>query len=268
VDEAAHDLEAAIADTGALLVRVQKYRRGAGPEGAVLAREALALGDAARRLHHRDALDQAGAAELLGRVRALTERLRALAAAARAAPEYLEAVAAERAGDRAALERTLPAIFAGLVPAAPHDLFAPLAWLRRGRFRPVAEVVAEIERLRDEGLGADGDDLSPGSDPELPAVGLLPAPPPDEPIVLRFPLATLGAPVHRLVETDDHLVHVARLRAPFLVRIVAAFESPEQLRVEPDADAWARWRTALADALGACGVAVETASEPVPSLRP
>src|SRR5437870_2399153 len=93
------ELEAAVADTGALLVRAQKYRRGAGPEGSALAREALALGDAARRLHRRDALDAAAATRLLDEAHALAARLRALIAAVREAPEYRAAVAAHAAGD-------------------------------------------------------------------------------------------------------------------------------------------------------------------------
>jgi len=74
------ELESAIADSGALVVRAQKYRRGAGPEGAALLGAALALGDEARRLHRRDALDAAAAAHLLAGARALAERLQALLA--------------------------------------------------------------------------------------------------------------------------------------------------------------------------------------------
>ena len=139
------ELESAIADSGALVVRAQKYRRGAGPEGAALLGAALALGDEARRLHRRDALDAAGTARLLAEARALAERLRALLDEVRAGPDYRAAVAAHRAGDRAALARLLPAIFAGLEPApAPGDFFAALAWLRRGRPRPAEEVVGEV----------------------------------------------------------------------------------------------------------------------------
>src|SRR5439155_25133075 len=100
-------------------------RRGAGPEGAALLGAALALGDEARRLHRRDALDAAGAARLLAEARALAERLRALLDEVRAGPDYPAAVAAHRAAERAALARPLPAIFPGLErPPAPAD---PLA---------------------------------------------------------------------------------------------------------------------------------------------
>ena len=65
------ELESAIADTGALLVQVQKYRRGTEPEGAALARDAMALGDAARRLHRRDALETAAVTALMAEAHAL-----------------------------------------------------------------------------------------------------------------------------------------------------------------------------------------------------
>src|SRR3989442_1540965 len=62
VDEAVvNELEAAIADIGALLVRVRKYRRGQTGAGATLLDEALALRDRARRLHRHEALDPAAA---------------------------------------------------------------------------------------------------------------------------------------------------------------------------------------------------------------
>src|SRR2546428_13399258 len=95
-------LESAIADTGALVLRAQKYRRGAGPEGAALLGAALALGDEARRLHRRDALDAAGTARLLAEARALAERLRAPLDEGRAGPAYPAALAAHRAGAPAA----------------------------------------------------------------------------------------------------------------------------------------------------------------------
>src|SRR2546428_12967387 len=110
-------LESAIADTGALVLRAQKYRRGAGPEGAALLGAALALGDEARRLHRRDALDAAAAAHLLAGARALAERLQALLAEVRAGVDYRPAVVAHPAGDRATLVRLLAATLPGLSPA-------------------------------------------------------------------------------------------------------------------------------------------------------
>jgi len=251
------ELESAIADSGALVVRAQKYRRGAGPEGAALLGAALALGDEARRLHRRDALDAAAAAHLLAEARALAERLQALLAEVRAGVDYRAAVVAHRAGDRATLVRLLPAIFAGLEPApAPGDLFAALAWLRRGRPRPAEEVVGEVLAARAEGLAGEGDDLSPGADPELPAVTLR-SDAPAEPLVLRLPAAALPAPVLRLVESGEYLVHAARLPAPFALRLAARLESDEDLRVALAPADYTRWRDALARALAAAGVPVD-----------
>ena len=252
------ELESAIADGGALVVRAQKYRRGAGPEGAALLGAALALGDEARRLHRRDALDAAAARRLLTEARALTERLRALLAEVRAGADYRAAVAAHRAGDRIALARLLPAIFAGLEPAPlPGDLFAALAWLRRGRPRPPEEVLGEVLGARAQGLAGEGDDLSPGADPDLPAVTLRSDAPPAEPLVLRLPAAALPAPVLRLAESGEYLVHAARLPAPFALRLAARLESDEDLRVALAPADYARWRDALARALADAGVPVE-----------
>ena len=254
------ELESAIADTGALVVRAQKYRRGAGPEGAALLGAALALGDEARRLHRREALDGAAARRLLARAHALAERLRALLGEVRAGADYRAAVAAHRTGDRASLARLLPAIFAGLELApAPGDLFTPLAWLRRGRLRPPEDVVGEVLAARAEGLEGEGDDLSPGADSELPAVTLRSDPPAAEPLVLRLPAAALPAPLLRLVDSGEYLVHTARLAAPFALRVAARFESDEDLRAALAPADWARWRDALARGLAAAGVPVEGA---------
>jgi len=250
------ELESAIADTGALMVRARKYRRGAAAEGDRLAREALALGDAARRLHRHEALDAAAARRLLAAARALAGELRALIAAVRDAPEYRAAVAAYAAGDRHALAPLLPAVFVGLEPVEVGDLFAPVIWLQRGRLRPAEELAAEVAALRGTGLAAAGDDLSPGADAELPAVALSDVAP-DEPVVLRLPPGTVDGPVHRLVEAGDYLVHVPRLRAAPVVRLARRLELDEQLRVEIAPADWARHREALAAALALAGVPVE-----------
>jgi len=250
------ELESAIADAGALVVRVQKYRRGAAPEGAALAREALALGDAARRHHRHGTLDAEAASRLLAETRALTTRIARLIAAVRDDAAYRAAVAAHAGGDVGALARLLPAIFAGLEPTVASELFAPVAWLRRGRLRPIEEVVAEIVEVRAEGLAAEADDLSPGSDPELPAVVLRDDPPLEEPIVLRIPPGTVRGPLHRLVATGEILVHVRRLRAPVEVVLAGRLALEEQLRVEIAPSEWERHRDVLAAALGGAGVPV------------
>jgi hypothetical protein len=261
VDEAlVSELESAIADTGALLVRARKYQRGAGPEGDGLAHEALALGDTARRLHRQAALDDAAAGRLLREARNLADRLRALVAEIHGAADYRAAVAAHAAGDHEALARLLPAIFAGLEPATVEvgDLFAPVAWLRRGRLRPAGDVAREVIEARTAGLPAEGDDLSPGADAALPAVVLSDVPP-DEPVVLRLGAGTVGGPVHRLSDSGDHLVHVPRLLAAPVVRLARRLQLDEQPRVEIAPGDWADFRDALAAALDAAGVPVEDA---------
>jgi len=259
VDEAlVTELESAIADGGALVVRAQKYRRGAGPEGAALLGATLALGDRARRLHRQGGLDALAAGRLLGEARSLAAGLGRLVAEVRAGADYQAALAAHRAGDRAALARLLPRVFAGLEPAPPPgDLFAPLAWLRRGRLRPAGDVVAEVLAARSEGLAGEGDDLSPGADADLPAVTLRAETPPDEPLVLRLPAAALPVPLLRLVESGEYLVHAARLPAPVSVQLAARLESDEDFRLELTPADYARWRDAVAQALVAAGVPSE-----------
>src|SRR5262245_55952643 len=92
-------LEAAVADVGALVVRVERYRRGVGPEGAALRAEALALGDEARRRHRAATLDDAHATRLLEHARRLADRLRALAAGVVASGDYRAARTAYASGD-------------------------------------------------------------------------------------------------------------------------------------------------------------------------
>jgi hypothetical protein len=252
-----NELESAIADLGSRLARVQKYRRGVGPEGDVLRRDTLALGDAARRLHRREALDETEAARLLADARTLDRRFGTLLAAIRTAPEYREAIEAERRGDAATLASRLPSVFAQLETVARvPDLFHPFGCFQRGRLRPPAAMVAALTDMRDAGLPAESDDLSPGADPELPAVILQAEPAPDEPILLRFPATTLPAPVHRLADTEDYLLHAPRVRAPFVVRIATAL-SDEQLRVELNDADWRAYRAELTAALGTVGFATE-----------
>ncbi len=248
-------LEAAVADLGTLLVQVGKYRRGTRPEATALHRAALALGDEARRLHRHDRLDPEAARPLLAEAERLRDRLHALVAAIRSAPQYRAAVAAHARGDRAALAAALPAIFASLeVVPCPPDLFHPITWLRRGRPRPAAEVAADVARARTEGLTADGDDLTPGVDPALPAVVLSAEPPPGDPVVLRLAAAGAPAPVCRLTDTGDYLIHVERLRAPFTVLLAATLAEDELEETPVD---YPGYRRELAAALAGLGLVVE-----------
>jgi hypothetical protein len=248
------ELEATIADAGALVVRLQKYRRGSTPEADAVVRAAMAVGDRARRLHHRGALDEAAVARLLAEAGVAVARLRELLAGVHHAPEYRAALVARAAGDQDTLGRTLPHVFAGLERLArPPDLFAPVGWRRRGRPLPAAEVAAGVLACRTDGIAAEGDDLTPGTDPRLTAVTLAAAPPADEPVLLRFPGWTLPLPVYRLVDIDAHLVYCDALRAPFVVRL-AAGPGDEDPRVAVD---WPTHRARMAEALVTAGVSVE-----------
>ena len=258
-DEAAVTaLEVAVANAGALLVRIERYRTGAGAAAAALRREALLLGDEARALHRRGGLDGNAARALLARARALATRIEAALAAVRAAPEYAAAVAAVAAGDRDQALRLLPEVFAGLGPVpTPAALYQAIAWRRRGRPRAVPDLVTEVLRARDEGLPPEGDDLSRGADTLLPAVVLLDAPPDDEPAVLHLDGARIGARILRLEDTGEYLVHVPVLRALAGVRV--ADELPaDELEASP-AD-YGRFRAELVAALERAGVPVTTPS--------
>jgi hypothetical protein len=267
-DEAAVTaLEAAVADMGALLVRAERYRQGAGPAGALLSREALLLGDEARALHRHRCLDGVAARGLLERVGTLREKIEALLATIAAAPDYVAAHAAVRAGDRDEALRLLPRVFANLETApAPAALYQPVSWRRRGRPRGVSDLVTEVVRARDEGLAPEGDDLSRGADALMPAVVLLDAPPPDEPLVLRLDPASIGSEILRLADTGEYLVHVPALRALAGALVADALPADE---LEADADAYARFRSELMAALERAAIPVTTlaaATAPRPRL--
>jgi len=246
------ELETALADAGALLVRAQKYRRGAGRDGAALLRDALTLGDAARRLHRREALDASAATGLVADARGLVARIRAFVADVHADPIYRTAVAAHAAGDQPSLTRTLPEVFNSLAPVtAPHELFHAVPWRRRGRPRTVAELASDVGGLLAGGIPAARDDLSPGVDPALPAVVLQGEHPHDEPVVLRLAGSTLPAPLYRLEDTGEFLVYVSLLRAP--VTVVLAPQLDADLLEDAAVD-YPRYRDDLRTALTAAGI--------------
>ena len=249
-------LEAAMADTGALLLRAERYRGGAEAARGTLASEALRLGDEARALHRRGSLDGEAAGALLVRARDLGARIEALLADVRAAPHYAAAVAAVEAGDHATALRLIPQVFAGLeAVATPPALYHALAWRRRGRARSVSELVAEVLRARDQGLTPEGDDLSRGADAQLPAVVLLDVPPDDEPAALTIDGARVGPRVLRLADTGEYLVHAPSLRALAGVHVADALPADE---LEAGAEDYARFRAELVAALERAGVPVTT----------
>ena len=120
----ATELERTIADTGLLLIELEKFRVAPASPVAALAAEALALGDRARRLHRTGTLDDAAVASLVRKARALVERLRRALQDVRDAPADREAVTAHRGGDRTVLATLLPELLVGLehVAAPPRPL--------------------------------------------------------------------------------------------------------------------------------------------------
>jgi hypothetical protein len=256
-ESVATELEVAIAETGLLLIELEKFRVAPTSPAASLRAESLGVGDRARRLHRAGTLDDAAAAALVRETRGIVERLRRTLQDVRDAPAYREAVAAHRGGDHAALARLLPELLVGLEHVtAPPALFHPVGWLRRNRPRPPADVAAEVARLRDTGFVASGDATAWGSDPELPAVPLLAVQPSGDPIALRFEPEDLPPAVFRLRETDEHLVHVPVLRSPFTAALPDTLDPDELGEISLDHP---RYRAELLDALGRCGVRVHGA---------
>jgi hypothetical protein len=253
----ATELEGTIADTGLLLIELEKFRVAPASPVAALRAQALALGDRARRLHRTGMLDDASVASLVREARALVERLRRALQDVRAAPAYREAVAAHRGGALTVLATLLPELLVGLEHvAAPPVLFHPVSWLRHNRPRPPADLAAEVANLRDTGLAASGDATAWGSDPELPAVPLLALQPADDPIALRFEPGDLPPAVFRLRETDEHLVHVPVLRSPFTAVLPGTLDPDELGEISLDHP---RYRAELLDALGRLAVPVHGA---------
>jgi len=256
-DSLAAELEEAIADSGLLLLELEKFRGAPGASGVSLRAEALGLGDRSRRLHRSGTLDEAAAAVLVREAHAVVERLRRSLREMRDASDYRAAVVAHRAGDHAALAALLPEVFLGLESVAPPPaLFHAVAWLRRNRPRPPADVAADLARLRDAGLVAEGDAAARGSDPELPAVPLLQAPPAGDPIALRFEGAGLPPALFRLRDTDEYLVHVPLLRAPFAAVVARSLDPDELGEISVDHP---RYRDGLLEALERAGVPVHGA---------
>ncbi len=246
-------LEATIADIGALLVQLDKFRAGAPLHPGLLA-DALALGDRARRHLRVQALDATADAALGAEAASLHARVQRALDDVRASDAYREAVAAHAAGDLPALTRLLPLVFAGLTPVpAPSFLWHAPAWLRRNRPRTAGEMVAAVARIAATGLEADGDPMAPGIDPSLPAVPLDTTPPLADPVLLRWSQGDVPPAVFRLDATDAILVHVPRLTAPFAVVLPAQLDDDELGEVSLDHP---RYRAELIAALADAGIAV------------
>jgi hypothetical protein len=246
-------LEATIADTGALLVQLDKFRAGASLHAALLA-EALALGDRARRHLRAQALDASADAALTAGAAALQARVQRALDDVRGSAPYRDAVAAHAGGDHAALTRLLPLVFDGLTPVpAPPFLWHAPTWLRRNRPRPAFEMAAVVERIATAGLEADADPMAPGIDPALPAVPLDTMPSPADPVLLRWSHDDVPPAVFRLDASDAIVVHVARLTAPFTVVLPTALDEDELGEVSLDHP---RYRAELLAAFADAKIAV------------
>jgi hypothetical protein len=255
-ESAAAALEIAMTDVGRMLVELEKFRAGAGEPHASLRAEALALGDRARRLYRGRSPDDAAGAGLVQEAGVLLGRLREAIRSIHEAAEFRAAVEAHRAGNAAVLAALLPRLLAGLeYVAAPPPLLRSVGWLRRNRPRPPAELVAELVRLRQDGVEGEGDAQMPGTDPELPAVALHAELPPD-PLLLRFEPRELPPLVFRLHDGPEHLVHTSLLHARFVVVVPRALDPDELGEISLDHP---RYRAELLKALTAAQLAVETA---------
>ena len=255
-DDVVSALEVSIADLGALLVQVDKFRAGDGAEARDLRAACHAIGDRARRAHKRGLLDAALAREIHDDAVAARGALDQWLAGVRASPAHRAAVAALAAHDDAALGTALTALFAGVEAVAPPPVvFHPVGWQRRGRPLPAKDVAAELVRLRAEGLVGDDDVAAPGVDPGLPGIVVTAAPPLGAPVYLVLRDAARPAWALRLVATGDYVVPGALLVAPFAVGLA----SPD----DEDLDEWtldpAAYRDALAAAITARGLPLDDA---------
>jgi hypothetical protein len=246
-------LETAIADLGALIVQVDKFRAGDADDARALRAACLAMGDRARRAHRRGALDEALARELLADAEAARTSLAGWLGRVRHSAPYRAAVAALAAGDDAVLRASLATLYAGVAVApAPDALFHQVAWQRRGRPRPAADVARELARLRADGLPGDGDAEAPGVDPALPGVLFHREPPPGAPVFLAL-RGDACPPWVLALPTGDVVVPGAIVRVPFVV----ATADPDA----EDLDAWTldplAFRDELVAALRAEGVPLD-----------
>lgn len=249
-------LEVSVADAGALLVRLGRYRAREGATVSALRTSTLALGDRARRAHH-DGTLAAVAGTLLGEAEQLVTRLREALAAIRSGPEHAAARTAVRSGDRAAIAGAIERLFADVEAVArPPELAQAVPWFRRSRALPPDTVAAAIAAIARDGFAPDGDDLAPGRDEDLPAVVLSPTAPPGDPVVLRVAAADLPAPLVRLSDGDEHLVHAPPLLAPFTVVVRQGLDDDELESTPVD---YPRWRDALLAALAGRGLTASLA---------
>ena len=247
-DDVVNALEHAIADLGTLLVQLDKFR--ADDDARRLRGACLAIGDRARRAHRHGTLDAALAAELAADAGAARTALDAWLDGVRSSVLYRDAAAAIARGAVDDVRAVLPALFDGVSVLSPVPaLFHPVAWQRRGRPRPAAEIADELAGWSADGIPGDGDPASPGVDPALPGVLLHRAPPDGAPVHLA--IAAGATPwVLALDAIGDAVAPGIRRRLPFTVVLA----DPDD-----DLDAWtldpAAFRRELAEALAARALA-------------
>jgi hypothetical protein len=215
-DDAAVELEQAIADAATWLVRVDKYRRGREADVARIRKAVADLGARARR-SHRAGPPGESMAGLRDEARAFVVALEAIVAEVLAGGPYRDAVAAYDRGDDVRLHPLLLQIFADLADGPTDgDLFVAVDWSGRRGPRPAEEVAAAIDALRADGIPAVGDLLAPGTDPELPAVTLSTTWPDGAPVALACRAQDLDVP-SLVGPAGEVLVHRPRLRVAFAV---------------------------------------------------
>ena len=151
----ATELEAAIADTGLLLVELEKFRVAPASPVAALRAEALALGDRARRLHRTGTLDDAAVASL---VRRGTRPGRAPAASAPGRPRRAGLSRRRRGAPRRAISPSSPpccrSSWSAWSTSPRHpSLFHPVTLAATQPAATAADVAAEVANLRDHGPG-------------------------------------------------------------------------------------------------------------------
>ncbi len=220
-----------MAEIGALAGLGERYRVVRETGGPALLNYGLALAAEARRLYRGAAVDSEEVARLAARCRETASRLGALLEAARAAPEYAEAVAARQSGDATALIRCIPAVFADIELATGIEaLYHPASVTVRGsRVHETDALAAELSRLRAEGIPATDPGDGPGTDDGLRAVvlyddwGRL-----DSPVAVRLDAANLGHPTFRLAGSGEILVYAERVGATSAVVVLARSPEPDR----------------------------------------
>jgi hypothetical protein len=248
--------EAAMRELGTLQGVAARYvplRRDA----EALLGELMDLGRTLRRATRRGVFTDDVVEEAAARVRRLRDGWQCRLAELHSSAPYRGALAAYAAGDQQRLGELLPAIFAGLEPAAAAPpLYQAVVLTTRRRtagspFRPPAGVAEEVEQVRREGLrprvragdwwDTDFPALSFAS--ELEAI--------DAPVALS--VDTLPRSVVLLREGDAVVSFTTCLRAECSVVLA---ESSDDSWYEAAEGSYAAYRDALAHELGRRGVAV------------